>query len=161
MICMTRFPSTLMHRARVVLLSGAAVLVSSCGGGGGDSGIAPTQPPTQPPVQPTVPSAVPGTLIVRLVTPYMDDGAILIDITGPAPAAEIVAAAQGADVHSRSNGNTTRVAVFGSLGSGALVRFSVPDVNAAQQFSAQVTEASDRTSALRASVTGYQLTIAP
>jgi hypothetical protein len=69
--------------------------------------------------------------------------------------------AQGAVVHARANGNTTRVAVFGSLGSGALVRFSVPDVNVAAQFSAQVAEASDRSSALRASVTGYQITISP
>jgi hypothetical protein len=161
MISMTRFDSTPMHRARVVLLTSAIVLVSSCGGGGSDSGITPTQPPTEPPIQPTVPSVVPGTLTVRLVTPYTDDGAILLDIAGPAPAAEIVAAAQGAVVNSRSNGNTTRVAVFGSLGSGALVRFSVPDVNVAQQFSAQVTEVSDRASALRASVTGYQITIAP
>jgi len=148
-----------MRRTRVLVLAGAAV-TWSCGGGG-ESGIAPTEPPSQPPVQPTVPSAVPGTLTARLVTPYTDDGAILLDITGPAPAAEIEAAAQGAVVHARANGGTTRVAVFGSLGSGALVRFSVPDVNAAQQFTAQVIEASDRTSALRASVTGYQLTIAP
>ena len=161
MISMTRFSSTLMHRARVVLLMSAIMLVSSCGGGGSDSGITPTQPPTEPPIQPTVPSVVPGTLTIRLVTPYTDDGAILLDIAGPAPATEIVAVAQGAVVHSRSNGNTTRVAVFGSLGSGALVRFSVPDVNVAQQFSAQMTEASDRASAVRASVTGYQLTIAP
>jgi hypothetical protein len=34
-------------------------------------------------------------------------------------------------------------------------------VNAAPQYSAQVTEASDRASALRAGVSGYQLTIAP
>ena len=147
-----------MRRARVLLLAGAA-FTSSCGGGG-DGGVAPTEP-TEPPVLPTAPSAVPGTLTARLVTPYTDDGAILLDITGPAAAAEIVAAAQGAVVHARTNGNTTRVAVFGSVGSGALVRFSVPDVNAAQQFSAQVTEASDRSSALRATVTGYQVTIAP
>jgi len=147
-----------MRRARVLLLAGAAI-TSSCGGGG-DGGVAPTEP-AQPPVQPTEPSAVPGTLTARLVTPYTDDGAILLDITGPSAAAEIVAAAQRAVVHARTNGNTSRVAVFGSIGSGALVRFSVPDVNAAQQFSAQVTEASDRASALRATVTGYQVTIAP
>jgi hypothetical protein len=157
---MTQLPSMRMHRARVLLLLSAA-LVSSCGGGGADSGIAPTQPPTQPPEQPTVPTAVPGTLTVRLVTPNTDDGAILLDITGPAPAAEMVAAAPGAVAYARANGNTTRVAVFGSIASGALVRFSVPDVNAAQQFSAQVTEASNRASALRASVTGYQVTVAP
>jgi hypothetical protein len=104
---------------------------------------------------------VPGTLTVRLVTPNADDGAILFDITGPAPPVDITAAVQGAVVHSRIVGNTTRVAVFGSLASGALVKFSVPDVNAAAQYTGQVTEASDRASTLRASVTGYQVTIAP
>jgi hypothetical protein len=34
-------------------------------------------------------------------------------------------------------------------------------VNAAPQFTAKVTERPDRTSALRTSVTGYQITIAP
>ena len=143
--------------ARTVALFTAFALAVSCGGEGGST---PTEP-TPTPVQPTVPVPVPGTLTVRLVTPNADDGAILLELTGPAPAAEITAAGQGALVHTRANGNTARVAVFGSLGAGALVRFTVPDVNAVQQYSAQVIEASDQGSALRASLTGYQLTIAP
>lgn len=157
---MTNISSTLAHGARSILLSGTLALAASCGGSG-EGKAAPTEPPAQPPVQPTVPAAVPGTLTARLVSPFTDDGAILLEIVGPAPAADVTAAAQGAVVHARANGNTTRVAVFGSLGSGALVRFSVPDVNVAAQFSAQVAEASDRSSALRASVTGYQITISP
>ena len=159
MITMTRI---LIHRVRVLLLSGAAGVTLSCGGGGGDR--TPTQPPPEQPAtpaQPTAPVAVPGTLTVRLVTPNADDGAILLEITGPAPIADITAAVQGAVVHSRIVGNTTRVAVFGSLAGGALVKFSVPDVNAAPQFTGQVTEASDRASTLRTSVTGYQITITP
>ena len=156
---MTLLPARLAHRARVVLLSGAAALGSSCGGGG-DAGGASTEP-TPTSTLPTAPTAVPGTLTVRLVSPNTDDGAILLEITGPAPMAELTPLSQGASLHARSNGNTTRVALFGALDSGALVRFSVADVNAAPQYSAQVTEASDRTSALRASVSGYQLTIAP
>ena len=155
--------STLVYRVRLVLLLGGIALATSCGGGG-DGGAATTQAPTepaQPPVQPTVPAAVPGTLTARLVTPHTDDGAILLDITGPAPATDFAAAAPGAVVYAKPSGNTTRVAVFGSIGSGPLIRFSVPDVNAAQQYSAQVAEASDRASALRTSVTGYQITFAP
>lgn len=146
-----------VHRTRLLALA-SVVALAACGGGEG--GQAPTEP-TPPPVQPTAPAAVPGTLTVRLTTPNTDDGAILLEITGPAPAAELTATAQGAVVHTRANGNTSRVAVFGSLGAGAVLRFSVPDVNAAPLFSAQLIEASDRGSALRASVTGYQLTIAP
>ena len=159
MIAMTRTSWTSLQLVRVMLLSSAAGVALSCGGSGGDR--APTQPPPEQPTAPTVPVAVPGTLTARLVTPNADDGAILLDVTGPAPAAEITAAVQGAVAHSRTDGNTTRVAVFGPLASGALFKFSVPDVNAAPQFTAKVTEASDRASALRTSVTGYQITIAP
>lgn len=147
-----------MNRVRVALFAGAAFLTFACGGGGDRT---PTQPSPQQPTQPTAPAAMPGTLTVQLVTPNADDGAILFDLTGPAAAADIVAVPQGAVVHSRVNGTTTRVAVFGSLSAGALLRFSVPDVNAAPQYAAKVTEASDRNNALRSGVTGYQLTVAP
>jgi hypothetical protein len=156
---LTGFCSTLVHRVRVALFWGATALAASCGGSGGDR--APTEPAPQPPTQPTAPVAVPGTLTVRLVTPNTDDGAILLDISGPAPMADLATPVQGAVVHSRTNGNTARVAVFGSIASGALVRFSVPDINAAAQYTAQVTEASDRANALRTSVNGYGITIAP
>ena len=149
--------SNAARRASLAALVGAVALIASCGGG--DGGRAPTQP--TPPVQPTAPVAVPGTLTIHLATPHADDGAILLEITGPAPAAEIMSPVQGALVHPRANGNSSRVAVFGALGAGALIRFSVPDVNAVQQYGAQVIEASDQGSALRASVTGYKLTIAP
>jgi hypothetical protein len=157
-----RSSSPRVQRARLALLCGATMLASSCGGSGGDH--APTQPVPQPPEQPTQPSApaaVPGTLTARLVTPNTDDGAILVEIAGPTPVADVATPVPGAVVHSRGSGNTARVAVFGSLAAGALVRFSVPDVNAASQYTATVTEASDRANALRASVTGYQITIAP
>jgi hypothetical protein len=148
----------LARHVRLVALTSTVAFLASCGGG--DSGRTPTEP-TPPPVQPTVPVAVPGTLVVRLVTPNTDDGAIVLEITGPAPAAELAAAAPGALVHIRANGNTARVAVFGELGAGTLLRFNVPDVNAAPQYGAQVIEVADRASALRTGVTGYQLTIAP
>jgi hypothetical protein len=161
-ITMRRIVRTRALRARLLPLSVAAGLAISCGGSGGDRATTePSQPqPGQPP-QPTAPTAVPGTLTARLVTPNGDDGAIVIEISGPAPVADVTVAVQGAVVHSRANGNMTRLAVFGSLASGALARFSVPDVNAAQQYSAQVTEVSDRANALRTSVTGYQVSIAP
>ena len=156
MRCIGHSPAA-VRRARLVTLVTFFALLLSCGGG--DRGATSTEPP--PPPQPTAPVAVPGTLTVRLATPNADDGAIVFEITGPSPATDVAAAAQGAFVHARANGNTSRVAVFGALGAGALVRFSVPDVNAVQQYAAQVIEVSDRGSALRASVAPYQLTIAP
>lgn len=157
MSLMTLLPSTGVRRARTVLLAAIAAVASSCGSGG-DAGVTPTQA-TPTPTLPTAPTATPGTLTARLVTPNTDDGAILLDITGPASVGELTALTPGASLHARSNGNTTRVAVFGTIASGAFVRFSVPDVNAVSQYSAQVTEVSDRSSALRATVSGYQLTI--
>ena len=159
---MKRTARTLARRSRFLLLPVAVGLAISCGGSGGDR--APTEPSQQQPGQPTQPSAptaTPGTLTARLVTPNADDGAILIEISGPAPIADITAMLQGAIVHSRADGNQTRLAVFGPLVGGALVRFSVPDVNAAQQYAAQVTEVSDRANALRTIVNGYQVIIAP
>jgi hypothetical protein len=159
----TRFSSTLPRRIRVALACGATALASSCGGSGGDH--APTQPTTpqapQAPSQPSAPIAVPGILTARLATPSADDGAIIVEISGPAPLTDLATPVQGAVVHARTSGNTTRVAVFGSLAAGALLRFSVPDVNTAPQYSAQVTEVSDRANALRASVNGYAISIAP
>lgn len=111
--------------------------------------------------QPTVQPAGPGTLTVRVTSPFTDDGALLLEISGPAQPTDLTALSAGAILQSRTTDNVTRVAIFGPLENGALVRFAVPDVSAAPQYKAQVTEASDRTSALRASVTEYQLTIAP
>ena len=162
MISKTRTARALALRSRLLLPAVGVALAVSCGGSGGDR--APTDPSQQQPGQPnqpTPPTALPGTLTARLVTPNADDGAILIEITGPAPVADVTVAAQGAIVHSRPNGNKTRLAVFGPLASGAIVSFSVPDVNAAQQYSARVTEVSDRASAMRTSVTGYGISIAP
>ena len=162
MIALRRTARTRALRARLLLLSVAAGPAISCGGSGGDRATTePSQQQPGQPTQPTAPTPVPGTLTARLVAPNADDGAILIEISGPAPITDVTATTQGAIVHSRANGNKTRLAVFGSLASGTLVRFSVPDVNAAQQYSAQVTEVSDRANALRTSVTGYQVTIAP
>ena len=93
MINMARASSTLVHRVRVLLLSCAAGVALSGGGSGGDR--TPTQPPPEQP-PPTTAVAVPGSLTARLVTPNADDGAILLDITGPAPAAEITAAVRSA-----------------------------------------------------------------
>lgn len=52
------------------------------------------------------------------------------------------------------------VALFGQLGNGAVLRFSVPDVNQAAAYSASVQEVADATNALRPSLAGYQLVVA-
>jgi hypothetical protein len=137
---------TQRSQCAALLVLAALALVAACGG---DKAIGPKTP-----------SAVPGTLAVRLTTPNADDAAIVVTITGPAAVSSVAASLPGAVVHSRTVAGTTRVAVFGALATGELLHFTVPDVNAAAQFSVQIAEVSDRVSALRSSTAGYTATVA-
>ena len=119
------------------LLAGAAILVA-CG-------------------EPTAPRPVPGELIVRLETPADDDAAILFSVTGPA--LDNIQFRDGVTAHTRPVENGFRSAVFGTLSSGTLVRFSVPDLNRRTAYSATIVEVSDQSNALVPSLSGYRLVI--
>jgi hypothetical protein len=107
----------------------------------------------------TPPPPEPGVLTVSLTTPNTDDRALVVEVTGPSITG-VTAANAAYVVHSRAPGATSvRAAVFGALGSGALLRFSVPDVNAAAAYKATVVEVADGANALR-QTTGYAATIA-
>jgi len=118
-----------------------AMAIPACSGDGGGGGTEPTPP-------------VPGTLTVNLTTPNPDDRALRVTVNGPG-FSTVTPASAAYLVHSRVSGTTARVAVFGRLGAGALVRVDVPDVNRASSYTATVTEAADSTNALRASMAGY------
>ena len=100
----------------------------------------------------------PGDLTVTLATPNTD-GAMVVSITGPGVVGAVQAAAPGAVVRSRTQGTTTTVAVFGTLGAGPLLRVSVPDLRQAKQYAAVVREAADAQNAPRATLAGYALTV--
>jgi len=51
--------------------------------------------------------------------------------------------------------------VVGNLANGAVVTLHVPDVGAAASYTANVLEVADRQDALRPSLAGYALTVAP
>jgi hypothetical protein len=122
-----------------------ALAATACTGGDGGG-----TPPTQP---------EPGVLTVNLTTPNPDDRALVVEVTGPSISA-VTAANAAYVVHSRAPGaSSVRVAVFGSLGSGALLRFQVPDVNQASAYSATVVEVADAANALRATA-GYTAAVA-
>jgi hypothetical protein len=123
------------------------LLTSSCGDGGGTSG----------PVPP-----VPGALAVELTSPGTDDGALLVEISGPATLAETAVQPGDAQlvIFSRAASGRTRVLVAGNITAGAIIRFNVPDVAKAASWSATVVEVSDRANAVRASTAGYSLRIA-
>ncbi len=88
---------------------------------------------------PTGGGARAGTLTLRLTTPHADDGAMTFEVSG-------------APIDSATAGN---------LANGAVVTLHVPDVGAAASYTANVLEVADRQDALRPSLAGYALTVAP
>ena len=102
-----------------------------------------------------------GTLTVRLTTPHVDDGALTFTLSGPA-INNATAANASLRLFTRGSGQSTIVGVLvGDLANGAVVTLYVPDVTAAAGYAAQVLEVADRNDALRASLAGYALSVAP
>lgn len=124
---------------KIALLAG--VLVAACGKDG----------PTGP---------VSGVITVNLSTATVDDRAILVSVTGPEEITGIEVANPSYTLHSRGSGTAFKAAVFGNLGAGALLRFTVPDVNKVDSYTATVLQVSDAGNAVRAEATGYTLTLA-
>jgi hypothetical protein len=131
----------------VVLVAGVVAVLGGC---------SEKSKPTSPP------EPQPGVLTVRLTTPSSDDGALLLRLAGVGPIGEISLPSGSAYVvHARGQGSTVHVAVFGQIGAGDLVQFSVPDVTKASGYSATLLEVADRANALRASTQGYTLSLVP
>ena len=140
-------------RALPVTPRAIALLAVALLGGAISCGDDPTGPGTIDP--PT-----PGTLTLSLDTPHDDDRALLVRIVGPDSMTAVQLEAAGVTMHTRGEGSDTlRIALFGALADGALLRFSVPDTRAAADYGATVLEASGPAAALRAPATGYGLTI--
>ena len=125
----------------------ALTSLAACGGAGDGPGI--TEPP----------AATPGVLRVRFVTPAADDGAVLLAITGPAVPTTVTATQAGATAHGRTANGVTTVAVFGRVTAGEVLRFSVPDANAAASYRAELREVAATDNALRADLTPYRATV--
>lgn len=122
-----------------------ALGAAACDGGGGGG-------TTEPP------APVPGALTVSLATPNTGDRAMVVSVTGPGLATAEAAVASYV-VHARATPGALRAAVFGSLGSGPLLRIQVPDVNRPGDYSATVVEVADGANALRETA-GYTLSVA-
>ena len=109
--------------------------------------------------------AQPGVLTVRLTTPRADDGAMTFEVSGPAIDSVIVVDASLRLFTRREGegegGSTVSGVVVGALADGIVVTLRVPDVGAAAGYTARVLEVADRQNALRASLAGYALTVAP
>jgi hypothetical protein len=126
----------------VALLLAAALPWSS--GCGDDSG-------------PTGPEA--GILEVSLTTPNGNDAAIVLRLTGPG-ISQVRASDGDHYFHLVESGSGVTVVLVGDLPAGGIVRFSVPDVEAVDSYSAAILEVADESNALRASLSGYEVNVA-
>lgn len=103
-------------------------------------GVAGTQPGCKP--TPLVePNPQPGTLTLTIQSSGARGHAFLIEITGQASNPSAVD-----DAHllfHSTTGSGLRLILVGSIGSGPVARFQVPDVGQAASYSAQVVEAAD------------------
>ena len=103
---------------------------------------------------------VPGALTFELQTPNAQDGALLVQLSGPALTVGAVSATgAGNQLFARMSGSTLKVAVFGTIQAGPVFTVSVPDLARASQYSATVSEVADAGNALRGSLTGYAVRV--
>jgi hypothetical protein len=99
----------------------------------------------------------PGTLEVRLASPYADDAALVVEVTGPD--VQAVTVDSNVYLHAVESATGVTVVLVGDFDVDPLVRLTVPDVRLADEYSATVLQAADRSNALRESVAEYTLTV--
>ncbi len=99
----------------------------------------------------------PGQLTVNLSTTGGGGSAFLLTVSGSG-ITNPVAASAGHQLYSFASGNTLKVAVVGNISTGALMRFSVPDVNQSGSYSVTLNEAAGSDNSLQ-NVSDYSATI--
>ena len=99
----------------------------------------------------------PGTLGLRLASPGVNDGAIVVVLSGgpvgavrPAGALEAVQQTDGAGTHLLLVGNVTE---------GVLATFDVPDIGHASAYVAAVVQVADRTTFALLDAAPYRVTV--
>lgn len=101
----------------------------------------------------------PGPITVSLTTPSRDDGALLLVVTGSGFTGATATSTANTLVWRRVSDTETRVAVVGNIVNGPLFTVEAPEGTAASAFTAAVSEVADRADAVRASTTGYSLSV--
>lgn len=122
--------------ARLVL---GAMLVAAC-----------TSEPTGP---------QPGTLSVKLQDPNAGDGALLFTLSGPASPTNVVAASGDTVWDGPFTGTTSSLVVTGSIGTGVILTFDVPDVSVVSRYKAVATQAAADSGYSLRSLAGYLLSV--
>jgi hypothetical protein len=93
------------------------------------------------PKSPDTSRATPGWLSLMFTTPRADDGAVQLTVVGPALDSLQLTGAQG---FASMAGGTARLLLTGTIRSGAIARFWVPDTRNAAIYIATVNEAAAR-----------------
>lgn len=108
----------------------------------------------------TSPIPTPGSAIVSLATPNSDDGAVVVTLTGPG-FSTFATASSGYLIYSRlAGGQEARVILIGDVTAGPLFTFKIAAGSDVSAYAATVQQVANRSDALRASTSSYNLTIA-
>ena len=103
---------------------------------------------------------VPGALTFELQTPNAQEGALLIQLSGPGlTAAAVSTTGSSNQAFARMSGSALKIAVFGTIPAGPVFNIRVPDLARASEYTATVTEVSDTGNNLRVSLTGYAVRV--
>ncbi len=98
----------------------------------------------------------PSDFVVSLTTPFADDGAVLVGLYGLPPAAvDVTADDPSLVVYSVRIADTLRIAVFGAITSGPLVRIGPLDGGAVLAIATRVEDAASRGNQQREPLSGY------
>jgi hypothetical protein len=125
-------------RSTVVWLLATLALLAACSGGTG-------------------PTA--GTLSVSLITPHLDDGAVLLTISG-GPVDSVEAA--GHRVYSsQPDANTLRLILAGDLGSGTVARVHVPDTRQVARYTVLLSQVAARSTYAQRDPAHYTISLQP
>ena len=98
----------------------------------------------------------PGTLSVQLQTPNSGfDGAMLFTLSGPTTVTNVRAATGDTLWTNDFSSTTTKVVLTGTVGSGVILRFDVPDVNQYGQYLATIHQVASSSDYSLRSLTNY------
>lgn len=103
----------------------------------------------------------PGTMLLRLATPHGDDGALVFELTGPA-IDSATAANNSLRLFTRRVSDSRLLGiVVGGIATGPVVTLHVSGAAApGAPYTARIIEIADRDDRVRASLTGYALSVA-
>jgi len=108
---------------------------------------------------PTATPSATTALVVSLVTPHADDGALILTITGP-DVDSVVTTPYVAYARAAGLGRL-RIAVVGDLVAGPVVTLRLNAPHDVAAYAGTVEQVAQRTDTLRDALTGYGVTIAP